>query len=73
MSTRPETPAAKEETQDCSPLRTIGWLSVGIAAVALGFCFGRELRRRSSFKRRTPYDFYSHTDEQQTSEFGFGL
>ncbi len=62
-----------KETPDSSALRIIGWLSVGMAVAALGVCLGRELCRRSRLERRTPYDFYSHTNERQTSEFGYGM
>ncbi|MGC9157437.1 MAG: hypothetical protein ACP5FH_00500 [Terracidiphilus sp.] len=62
-----------KETMDFSALRIIGWLSVGMAVAALGLCLGRELCRRSKFEHRTPYDFYSHIDKQQTSEFGYGI
>jgi hypothetical protein len=54
-------------------LQVIGWFSVGMAVAALGIVVGAELRSRSRFKRRTPYDFYSNAGEQQASEFGVGV
>jgi hypothetical protein len=54
--------------------RTIGWLTAGLGAVALGLFVGRELRQRYKFNRRTPYDFYAHSaDETQDMEFGVGI
>ncbi len=60
---------------DESPvLRTLGWVSAGLGAVALGLFVGRELRQRYKFNRRTPYDFYAHSgDEMQDMEFGVGI
>ena len=55
-------------------LSTIGWLSAGMGAVAVGLFVGRELRQRYKFNRRTPYDFYAHSgDELQDIEFGLGI
>jgi hypothetical protein len=64
-------PAMKESTL----LTTIGWVSAGFGAVALGLFVGRELRQRYKFNRRTPYDFYAHSgsDEPQDMEFGVGI
>jgi hypothetical protein len=62
-----------EETKESSTLKVIGWLSVGITLAALGIYVGREIRSRYKFKRRTPYDFYTHAGEQQTGEFGLGV
>jgi hypothetical protein len=73
MSTEPETIAPAEETKDSSTLRVIGWFSIGMVVAALGIYLGRELRSRSKFKRRTPYDFYSNAGEQPASEFGMGI
>jgi hypothetical protein len=62
---------AEEETP---VLRTIGWVSAGLGAIALGLVVGRELRQRYKFNRRTPYDFYAHSgDELQDMEFGVGI
>lgn len=54
--------------------RTLGWVTAGLGAVALGLFVGRELRQRYKFNRRTPYDFYAHSaDETQDMEFGVGI
>lgn len=64
-------PGSNEER---SALKTIGWLSISVGAVALGIYLGRELLCLYQFKRRTPYDFYSHSgDEQQGVEYGMGI
>jgi hypothetical protein len=74
MSTELETITTAEETGgESKKLRVIGWLSVGMAIAALGIVVGRELRSRYKFNRRTPYDFYSNTDEKQSGEFGVGI
>ena len=55
-------------------LKTIGWISVGLGAVAAGLLAGRELQKRYKFNRRTPYDAYAHSgDEMQDGEFGVGV
>jgi hypothetical protein len=60
--------------EETTVLRTIGWVSAGLGAVALGLFVGRELRQRYKFNRRTPYDFYAHSgDEIQDMEFGVGI
>jgi hypothetical protein len=57
-----------------SLLRTVGWVSAGATALALGLVVGRELRQRYKFNRRTPYDFYAHSgDQAQDLEFGVGI
>lgn len=56
--------------------RTIGWVSFGAGMVALGYYVGRQLRARYNFRRRTPYDFYSHAGDGQNNgnaEFGVGV
>jgi hypothetical protein len=78
MSIEPETFTPAEETlavgkQGINVLQLIGWFSVGMAVAALGIVVGAELRSRSRFKRRTPYDFYANAGEQQASEFGVGI
>ena len=62
-------------TEDGSSLlRTVGWISAGVTAVALGVVIGREIRQRYKFNRRTPYDFYAHSgDQAQDVEFGVGI
>jgi hypothetical protein len=63
----------EEALEESTALRTIGWVSAGLGAVALGLVVGRELRQRYKFNRRTPYDFYSHSgDEASEIEFGVG-
>ncbi len=54
-------------------LRTIGWISAGAGALALGLFLGREIRSRYKFSRRTPYDFYAHSGDAQDLEFGVGI
>ena len=63
-----------EETEETTVLRTIGWVTAGLGAVAFGLFVGRELRQRYKFNRRTPYDFYAHSgDEMADVEFGVGI
>ena len=63
-----------EEEEESTLLKTVGWVSAGLGAVALGLFIGRELRQRYEFNRRTPYDFYSHSgDEQHEADFGLGV
>jgi hypothetical protein len=78
MSLEPEFPQPAEESdalEKCGwkTLRVITWFSMGMAVAALGIYLGSELRSRSKFKKRTPYDFYSNAGEQQASEFGMGI
>ena len=56
-----------------SLLRTVGWVSAGLGAIALGLVVGRELRQRYKFTRRTPYDFYAHAGDERDMEFGVGI
>ena len=65
--------ALEMEKRESKTLRVITWFSVGMAVAALSFFVGAELRSRSKFKRRTPYDFYTNAGEQQASEFGVGI
>jgi hypothetical protein len=62
-----------EETTEFSALRVIGWLSLGMTVAAISIFVGHELRSRYKFKRRTPYDFYSHAGEREIGEFGVGI
>jgi hypothetical protein len=56
------------------PIRAIGLASVAVGAAALGLYIGRELRSRYKFKRRTPYDRFSHAgDTAGVGEFGMGV
>jgi hypothetical protein len=64
----PEDP--EEET---TLIKTVGWISAGLGAVALGLFIGRELRQRYQFNRRTPYDFYAHSGDEQDVDFGLGI
>jgi hypothetical protein len=78
MFNEPETVVPAEEVQseekkDSKALQVIGWFSIGMAVAALGIYLGAELRSRSKFKKRTPYDFYANAGEQQTGEFGVGV
>ena len=68
------TSRVEEKSEETTALRTIGWVTAGLGAVALGLFVGRELRQRYKFNRRTPYDFYSHSaDEVNDMEFGVGI
>ncbi|CAN5757565.1 hypothetical protein BH10ACI4_BH10ACI4_15330 [soil metagenome] len=59
--------------EDSAVLKTVGWISAGLGAVALGLFVGRELRQRYKFNRRTPYDFYAHSGDEQDIDFGLGI
>jgi hypothetical protein len=66
----PETP----EPEPSGLLKTVGWVSAALGAVALGLIVGREIRQRYKFNRRTPYDLYAHSgDELPDVEFGVGI
>jgi len=69
----PAEDAQVEEKKDSKVLQVIGWFSIGMAVAALSIFVGAELRSRSKFKKRTPYDFYANAGEQQASEFGVGV
>jgi hypothetical protein len=59
---------------DSHLLRTVGWVSAALGAVALGLIVGRELRQRYKFNRQTPYDLYAHSgDELPDVDFGVGI
>ncbi len=65
-------PARKKDSM--KTLKTIGWISVGLGAVAAGLIAGRELQKRYKFNRRTPYDYYAHAGDEMTDvEFGVGI
>jgi hypothetical protein len=66
----PRQPEPEEET---TLIKTVGWISAGLGAVALGLFIGRELRQRYQFNRRTPYDFYAHSGDEQDVDFGLGI
>ena len=62
------------EAEDSHFLKTIGWVSAALGAVALGLIVGREIRERYKFNRRTPYDLYSHSgDELPDVDCGVGI
>jgi hypothetical protein len=61
------------EPEETTLIKTVGWISAGLGAVALGLFIGRELRQRYQFNRRTPYDFYAHSGDEQDVDFGLGI
>ena len=67
------TQAASPEESESALIKTIGWISAGLGAVALGLFVGRELRIRYKFNRRTPYDFYAHSGDEDDVDFGLGI
>ncbi len=62
-----------DDSEETTILRTLGWVTAGLGAVALGLFVGRELRQRYKFNRRTPYDFYAHSGDEHDLEFGVGI
>jgi hypothetical protein len=62
----------EEDDAESTLIKTVGWISAGLGAVALGLFVGRELRHRYKFNRRTPYDFYAHSGDEQDVDFGLG-
>ncbi|WP_216843090.1 hypothetical protein [Granulicella sp. S190] len=62
-----------EDDAESTLIKTVGWISAGLGAVALGLFVGRELRQRYKFNRRTPYDFYAHSGDEQDVDFGLGI
>lgn len=67
----PKQPEDHEE--ETTLIKTVGWISAGLGAVALGLFIGRELRQRYQFNRRTPYDFYAHSGDEKDVDFGLGI
>jgi hypothetical protein len=63
----------QDEEEETTLIKTVGWISAGLGAVALGLFIGRELRQRYQFNRRTPYDFYAHSGDEQDVDFGLGI
>jgi hypothetical protein len=59
--------------EETALIKTVGWISAGLGAVALGLFIGRELRQRYRFNRRTPYDLYAHSGDEQDADFGLGI
>jgi len=66
-------PEDEDEQEDSTLIKTVGWISAGLGAVALGLFIGRELRQRYKFNRRTPYDVYAHAGDEQDVDFGLGI
>ncbi len=64
--------ASSEESRALTPLRVIGWFSLGLGVAAAGYLVARELRSRYKFNKRTPYDFYANGVES-SNEFGVGI
>jgi hypothetical protein len=62
-----------EEEEETTLIKTVGWISAGLGAVALGLFIGRELRQRYQFNRRTPYDAYAHAGDEPDVDFGLGI
>jgi hypothetical protein len=69
----PKNPDDYEEEDETTLIKTVGWISAGLGAVALGLFIGRELRQRYQFNRRTPYDAYAHAGDEQDVDFGLGI
>src|SRR6185312_10364772 len=66
--------AGESEEKETHLLRTVGWISAALGAVALGLLVGRELRVRYKFNRRTPYEVYAHSgDELGDVDWGVGI
>ena len=62
-----------DDDDESTLIKTVGWISAGLGAVALGLFIGREMRQRYKFNRRTPYDIYSHSGDEQDVDFGLGI
>ena len=62
-----------EGEEETTLFKTVGWISAGLGAVALGLFIGRELRQRYVFNHRTPYDAYAHAGDEQDVDFGLGI
>lgn len=69
----PKQPSDDEEEEETTFIKTVGWISAGLGAVALGLFVGRELRQRYRFNHRTPYDAYAHAGDEQDVDFGLGI
>jgi hypothetical protein len=66
-------PFPEQEQEESTLIKTVGWISAGLGAIALGLFIGRELRLRYKFNHRTPYDVYSHAGDEQDVDFGIGI
>jgi hypothetical protein len=65
---------SESEDEESNLLKTVGWVSAALGAVAIGLLVGRELRLRYKFNRRTPYDLYAHSgDELPDVDCGVGI
>jgi hypothetical protein len=62
-----------EEEEETTLIKTVGWISAGLGAVALGLFIGRELRQRYQFNRQTPYDLYAHSGDELDVDSGLGI
>jgi hypothetical protein len=62
-----------DDDDESTLIKTVGWISAGLGAVALGLFIGREMRLRYKFNRRTPYEIYSHSGDEQDVDFGLGI
>ncbi len=73
----PEEPVAAVEQAQANEshlLRTVGWISAALGALAIGLIVGREIRQRYKFNRRTPYDLYAHSgDELPDADCSVGI
>ncbi|HEY0263547.1 MAG TPA: hypothetical protein VGC07_03405 [Granulicella sp.] len=72
IATLPETVNDRLHENNSALLKTVGWVSAGMGALAIGLLVGRELRQRYKFNRRTPYDLYAHSGDEQQQDFGLG-
>ncbi len=70
----PDSALVVKREKPCS-FKIIGLASVAVGAAALGLYLGREFRSRYKFKRRTPYDRFSHAGDKGVAlgEFGVGI
>lgn len=70
---QPSPTQTNDEPEDSTLIKTLGWVTAGLGAVALGLVVGRELRQRYKFNRQTPYDLYAHSGDNQDIDFGLGI
>jgi len=64
----------RAEAAESHMLKTIGWVSAALGALAIGLIVVREIRQRYKFNRRTPYDLYAHSgDELPDGDFSVGI
>jgi hypothetical protein len=73
-ASNPEAAQPEPCVEETRVLKTLGWISAALGAVAIGLVVGREIRQRYKFNRRTPYDLYAHSgDELPDVECGVGI